>query len=189
MNVEKEYRIALEEIKAECSSRLPFNFIEEKIFLHNKLNKIESLAARALCPDCREYKASKAKEMYVVTMYRYGDREKHSYVLGVYSTSELAWAHGVTEVAWRGGKYEPEVLKCEVDYDDIENATEAVPMPEIKEDKPVVVKEVFAYLDECLKNGQIACSLDAAVLARNKFGLSHKQALTIWYDWTYKGVE
>ena len=33
---------------------------------------------------------SVSKPVYVVTMYRYGDREKHSYVLGVFSTAEMA---------------------------------------------------------------------------------------------------
>lgn len=42
---------------------------------------------------------------WVVTMYRYVDHEKHSYVLGVYSSFELALKYGNIEVENRGGKY------------------------------------------------------------------------------------
>ena len=60
--------------------------------------------------------------VFVTTMYRYGDREKHSYVLGVWSSSEVAMQAGQTEALWRGGKYEPEVTEWKVDaneFDDI----------------------------------------------------------------------
>ena len=54
--------------------------------------------------------------IYVVTMYRYGDREKHSYVLGVYSKSDSAISCGELEELWRGDKYESEVLEFPLDY-------------------------------------------------------------------------
>lgn len=60
--------------------------------------------------------------VFVTTMYRYGDREKHSYVLGVWSSSEVAMQAGQTEALWRAGKYEPEVTEWKVDaneFDDI----------------------------------------------------------------------
>lgn len=60
--------------------------------------------------------------VFVTTMYRYGDREKHSYVLGVWSSSEVAMQAGQTEALWRGGKYEPEVTEWKIDaneFDDI----------------------------------------------------------------------
>ena len=60
--------------------------------------------------------------VFVTTMYRYGNREKHSYVLGVWSSSEVAMQAGQTEALWRGGKYEPEVTEWVVDaneFDDI----------------------------------------------------------------------
>lgn len=47
--------------------------------------------------------------VYVVTMYRYGDREKHSYVYGVFSDQEIAQRHGYDEEFVRGGKYKAEV--------------------------------------------------------------------------------
>ena len=52
--------------------------------------------------------------VFVTTMYRYGDREKHSYVLGVWSSSEVAMQAGQTEALWRGGKYEPEVTEWNI---------------------------------------------------------------------------
>jgi hypothetical protein len=58
--------------------------------------------------------ASKGK-LYVVTMYRWGDREKHSYVLGVFSKKHRAIQEGDAETEWRGGKYYPEVLETTPD--------------------------------------------------------------------------
>jgi len=43
-------------------------------------------------------------------MYRHGDREKHSYVLGLYSTEEKARTAGLAEELIRGGKYSSEYL-------------------------------------------------------------------------------
>jgi hypothetical protein len=48
-------------------------------------------------------------DVFVVTMRRYGDREKHSYVLGVYTRSWEAEKYGAVEEVWRGGKYKAEV--------------------------------------------------------------------------------
>jgi hypothetical protein len=48
---------------------------------------------------------------YVVTMYRWGDREKHSYVHGVYGAFKKALKAALEEKAYRGGnKYYPEIL-------------------------------------------------------------------------------
>jgi hypothetical protein len=55
---------------------------------------------------------------YVVTMYRCGDREKHSYVLGIYSTKTSAMQYANTEEEYRGNKYEAEILKFKIDADD-----------------------------------------------------------------------
>ena len=53
--------------------------------------------------------------VYVVTMYRYGDREKHSYVYGAFSTEATAREWGEKEKDYRGGKYEPEIIRFCVD--------------------------------------------------------------------------
>jgi len=55
------------------------------------------------------------KKVYVVTMYRYGNREKHSYVLGVFTTRKLAEQWGETEKTYRAGKYEPDVTRFVID--------------------------------------------------------------------------
>jgi hypothetical protein len=46
------------------------------------------------------------KYIYVVTMYRWGNREKHSYVLGVLGSLKLAKYAMKIEEESRGGKYE-----------------------------------------------------------------------------------
>lgn len=53
--------------------------------------------------------------MYLITMYRWGSWEDHSYVLGAYSTLELALAAAIEERLYRGGKYEYEILEMEID--------------------------------------------------------------------------
>ena len=53
--------------------------------------------------------------LYVVTMYRFADREKHSYVLGVFDDEMLALKEAEKEQIYRGGnKYYPEVIKYEL---------------------------------------------------------------------------
>lgn len=60
----------------------------------------------------------KNNTVYVVTMYRWGDRECHSYVLGVFSTKTKATKAGDIEQEYRGGnKYYPEILEIAVDTD------------------------------------------------------------------------
>jgi len=55
-------------------------------------------------------------KVYVVTMYRWRDRENHSYVLGVYTTREKAVKAGEREREYRGGnKYYPECLEVFLD--------------------------------------------------------------------------
>jgi hypothetical protein len=53
--------------------------------------------------------------MYVVEALRFGDREKHSYVVGVYSKKEYAEAAAESEMDWRGGKYECVVTEYGLD--------------------------------------------------------------------------
>ena len=48
-------------------------------------------------------------------MYRYGDNQKHSYVLGVWSTKKDAEGAGGVEEAWRGGKYTASITDWIVD--------------------------------------------------------------------------
>lgn len=49
--------------------------------------------------------------VYSVTAYRWGDRERHSYVVGVYPKKHAAMTAAETEEVYRGGKYACEVLE------------------------------------------------------------------------------
>lgn len=51
------------------------------------------------------------KKMYVATMYRWGDRECHSYVLGVWNKKTPAIKAVDKEIEYRGGKYFGEILE------------------------------------------------------------------------------
>jgi len=55
-------------------------------------------------------------KVYVVTAYRWGDHEKHSYVVGVYSSEKLASQAKDNEESYRGGKYE-----CHIDRMTLDN--------------------------------------------------------------------
>jgi hypothetical protein len=55
-------------------------------------------------------------KVYVTEMLRWGDREMHSYVIGVYSTKEAAELAGDVEITWRAQKYE--FCVSEFDLDD-----------------------------------------------------------------------
>ena len=52
-------------------------------------------------------------KIYVTTMYRYGDRESHSYVIHAGTDKMEAWQEGVDENDYRGCKYEFEVVSFE----------------------------------------------------------------------------
>lgn len=72
------------------------------------------------------------KPVYVVTMYRFGERCNHSYVLGVWPKKWAAVKAAEAERMARGGtKYMPEVL--EVTNDDIKDIVELKLSPAIKE--------------------------------------------------------
>ncbi len=53
--------------------------------------------------------------VYTVHAYRWGDRELHSYSVGVYSKKHAALKAAQAEWDYRGGKYECEVLEWEMD--------------------------------------------------------------------------
>ncbi len=56
-----------------------------------------------------------SKIVYTVHAYRWGDRERHSYSVGVYSKKHAALKAAQTESDYRGGKYECEVLEWTLD--------------------------------------------------------------------------
>lgn len=51
------------------------------------------------------------RNIYTVHAYRWGDRELHSYSVGVYSKKHDALKAAEAEAEWRGGKYECEVIE------------------------------------------------------------------------------
>lgn len=69
---------------------------------------------------------NKKPAVFVTTMHRYGNRENHSYVLGVWSSEALAKLHGETEQAWRGDKYTAEVTRWTVDASEHDDLSEKV---------------------------------------------------------------
>lgn len=79
-----------------------------------------------------------AKKVYVVTMYRWGCVEMHSYVLGVFTTKTKAEKAGEREQEDRGGKYCPLVLEVQLDCSFRESHKEIV-----KLDDPYGVKRGF----------------------------------------------
>lgn len=60
------------------------------------------------------------KLIYTVHAYRWGDRECHSYLVGVYTKKLKALEAAEAEEEYRGGKYECEVREWKVDnsFDD-----------------------------------------------------------------------
>lgn len=56
--------------------------------------------------------------IYTVHAYRWGDRECHSYTVGVYTTEEKALFIAEKSTTQRGGKYECEVLSFIPDVED-----------------------------------------------------------------------
>jgi hypothetical protein len=52
--------------------------------------------------------------IYIVTAYRFGDREGPSYVVGAFDNEEEAIKQANIEREWRGGKYVCEVRSMEL---------------------------------------------------------------------------
>jgi hypothetical protein len=55
--------------------------------------------------------------VYPVIAYRFGQREKHSYLVGVYSTIEMATDAVEFEKEERAGKYACEIIEVPMDDD------------------------------------------------------------------------
>lgn len=49
---------------------------------------------------------------FVVTAYRWGLRDAHSYVVGAYPTWQMAMSAANAHIEYRGGKYGVEVTEC-----------------------------------------------------------------------------
>lgn len=55
------------------------------------------------------------KKVYIVEMLRWGNPERHHYLLGAYSTREAAELAGNVEVSWRACKYQPSITELVID--------------------------------------------------------------------------
>ena len=55
------------------------------------------------------------KYVYTVNAWRFGNRENHSYIVGVYSRKEKALKAAEVEEEYRGGKYTCEVIEWIMD--------------------------------------------------------------------------
>lgn len=53
-------------------------------------------------------------KIYTVHAYRWGDREKHSYPVGVFDSLDLAEISAKAEEYERGGKYDCEIYEWEL---------------------------------------------------------------------------
>lgn len=81
--------------------------------------------------------------VHIVEMLRWGNEEKHHYIVGVYTNLEKAKLIGEAEKTWRAGKYEARVLSVVLNED-----TDA---------------EIHGYHKECMKNEatkQAGCGKD-----------------------------
>ena len=54
------------------------------------------------------------KTMFVVQAYRYGNKENHSYIVGIFDSVERAVKASEAETDYRGGKYDCEVYECKI---------------------------------------------------------------------------
>lgn len=62
------------------------------------------------------------KNIYTVHAYRFGDRECHSYPVGVHTKKHIALKTAEAEEQWRGGKYECEVIEWNPDGKNSDNS-------------------------------------------------------------------
>jgi hypothetical protein len=66
--------------------------------------------------------------VYVVNAYRFGDRENHSYTLGVFTKKSKAIKCADSHYEYRGGKYICTVEECVLNIfdNDFDNYTEEI---------------------------------------------------------------
>lgn len=91
--------------------------------------------------------------LYVLTAFRWGDFEAHSYNCGVFSTLKTAQLVGLYEDFWRGGKYKLHIEEVELDFDNIMNKTVnnfwwVDPKDFTEEERSKVWKDIETKLEE-----------------------------------------
>lgn len=72
-------------------------------------------------------------KVFNVHAYRFGDRERHSYLVGIFSTKAKAKRAAKQEETIRGGnKYRCEIIEIELDNENNRGVLEALPTPLVK---------------------------------------------------------
>lgn len=90
-------------------------------------------------------------DLYIVEALRWGSRENHSYVVGVFTTLEKANEIKEKHEDYRGGKYECSVLKYELDKEDqIEEDNK-----KLSEELKKINKEKGIFKEEMIPNSVI----------------------------------
>ena len=56
------------------------------------------------------------KKLYIVTAYKNGDQESHSYPIGVFDNLDLAIVEAESHADFRGGKYGCVVDECQLNH-------------------------------------------------------------------------
>ncbi len=74
-------------------------------------------------------------KVYIVHAHRFGDRECHSYHVGLFSKKLKAMKAAQAERQYRGGKYECEILETTIDSKEL--AKQIKPLEEINQAKQV----------------------------------------------------
>ena len=68
-------------------------------------------------------------KIYTVHAYRWGDRERHSYSVGVFRKKARALKEAEEHSVYRGGKYECEVIEWSIDDKDSQKTI--LPLPKV----------------------------------------------------------
>lgn len=97
-------------------------------------------------------------KVYVVEALRFGDREKHSLVVGVYANTRLAALSAVAYEYWRGGKYTCEITEVTLDGE------------------PGLALQQF--LDDCIDAEQQQKEIESKIAAIKVTGIARLKQLT-----------
>ena len=97
-------------------------------------------------------------KIYSVTAYRWGNRENHSYIVGLYDNLSTATCVAKAEEYDRGGKYECEVLAHKVNNDDMKIEKPIPLISDLKSitkliNKLIKIKESLELYENNNKNG------------------------------------
>ncbi len=90
-----------------------YSFVVVNDYVHSVDRHFEELQWLALGMATEIEKLRKGR--FITEMLRWGDTETHHYIVGAYSTRELAIHAGEVEKSWRAGKYEYRIVEVIID--------------------------------------------------------------------------